>query len=361
MTRRAVLFSGSDQPLEIVAVPVREPRGAEILVRVTCCTLCRSDLHTHAGRRVEPTPCVLGHEVVGRVEAFGPDAPRADWAGTPAGVGSRVTWAVAVGCGDCFFCREDLPQKCERLFKYGHVATSRERPDSGGLADVLTLRPKTAWFVVPDEIPDRVAAPANCSTATAAAVLGAAGPVAGRSVVVHGAGVLGLTACAMARANGAKVVLAVDPSPLSRERAWRFGATQVAEPGESTPSQVAGLTFGRGADVVLELAGTAMSVESAIEVVRTGGVVVLVGTVTPTAAVPLDPERFVRRMITIRGVHNYHPRDLATALAFLAGPGQRFPFAELVDTEFPLTQVGEAFTVAHANPGIRIAVVPDAP
>ncbi len=358
MSRRAVLFTGPDQPLEFVTAPDRNPCGAEVLVRVTCCTLCRSDLHTHAGRRIEPTPCVLGHEVVGLVEAFGPDAPQTDWASTPTTVGSRVTWSVVIGCGRCYFCREDLPQKCERLFKYGHVATTRGDPDSGGLAEFVTLWPNTAWFVVPDSLPDQVAAPANCSTATVAAVLNAAGSVGNRSVVVLGAGVLGLTACAMAQAGGAKVVLAVDPSPASRDRAKRFGATHVGEPGEAARSQVAELTSGRGADVVLELAGTGPSVLSAIDLIRTGGVVILAGTVTPTAALPLDPERLVRRMTTLRGVHNYHPRDLATALEFLAGPGQQFPFVELVGAEFPLAQVREAFAAAHASPGVRIAVVP---
>jgi threonine dehydrogenase-like Zn-dependent dehydrogenase len=188
--------------------------------------------------------------------------------------------------------------------------------------------------------------------------MGAAGSVANRTVVVLGAGVLGLTACAMAQANGAKVVLAVDPSPASRDRARRFGATHAVEPGEAARSQVAELTSGRGADVVLELAGTGPSVQSAIDLIRTGGVVILAGTVTPTAALPLDPERLVRRMTTLRGVHNYHPRDLAAALKFLAGSGRQFPFSELVGSVFPLDQACEAFAAAHASHGIRIAVVP---
>src|SRR5262249_22987300 len=70
---RAVVFSGAGHRLQMIRFPVPEPHGTELLVRVTCCTLCRSDLHTHAGRRIEPTPTVLGHEIVGRIEAFGPE------------------------------------------------------------------------------------------------------------------------------------------------------------------------------------------------------------------------------------------------------------------------------------------------
>src|SRR5262249_34830595 len=149
--QRAVVFNGAGQPLELVRFLAPEPRGAELVVRVTCCTLCRSDLHTHAGRRAEPTPTVLGHEIVGRVEAFGPEAPRHDAEGVPLSVGDRLTWAVAASCGSCFFCAEDLPQKCERPYKYGHQRVALERPTGGGLADCVVLVPGTFCLRVPDD------------------------------------------------------------------------------------------------------------------------------------------------------------------------------------------------------------------
>src|SRR5262249_4521786 len=148
------LFTGAGKPLEMVRFPTPQPRGAELLVRVSCCTLCRSDLHTHAGRRTEPTPTVLGHEIVGRIEGFGPEAPRQDTAGVSMSVGGRVSWAVAVGCGSCFFCAQDLPQKCEVPYKYGHQRLDPDRPLGGGLADCVVLLPGTAIFRVPDSIPD---------------------------------------------------------------------------------------------------------------------------------------------------------------------------------------------------------------
>jgi threonine dehydrogenase-like Zn-dependent dehydrogenase len=86
--------------------------------------------------------------------------------------------------------------------------------------------------------------------------------------------------------------------------------------------------------------------------------VVLAGTVAPVGTVGLDPEKVVRRLLTIRGVHNYHPRDLATALGFLAGPGRDFPWQSLVVAAYPLEQAEQAFAAAHAQPGVRVAVVP---
>jgi alcohol dehydrogenase len=355
--QRAVVFTGAGRPLELVRFSAPEPRGAELRVRVTCCTLCRSDLHTHAGRRTEPTPTVLGHEIVGRIEAFGPAAPRHDAEGIPVSVGSRITWALAVGCGSCFFCAEDLPQKCERLYKYGHQRMSPERPLGGGLADCLVLVPGTFWLRVPDEVPDTVAAPANCATATVAALLRQGGSVAGRTVLVLGAGVLGLSACAMARAAGARAVMVSDPHSV--ERALRFGATHAFPAGaEELAAGVHDVTHGRGADLVLELAGVAESAKAALTLARTGGTVLLAGTVAPVGSIGVDPENVVRRLLTIRGVHNYHPRDLATALGFLAGPGRGFPWRSLVVAEYPLEEAEQAFTAAHLQPGVRVAVVP---
>jgi alcohol dehydrogenase len=358
---RAALFTGPDRPFELAQFPAPEPRGTELLVRVTCCTLCRSDLHTHAGRRTEPTPTVLGHEIVGRIEAFGPAALRHDAAGVPVGVGDRITWAVAVGCGSCFFCAEDLPQKCERPYKYGHERVVTERPLGGGLADVMVLVPETFWLRVPDELSDRVVAPANCATATVAALLRYGGPVAGRTVLVLGAGVLGVTACAMARVAEARAVIVSDPASACRERALHFGATHAfpADTEELTAG-VRHVTQGRGADLVLELAGVAETVQAALALTRTGGTVVLAGTVAPVGKVVFAPETTVRRLLTIRGVHNYHPRDLATALRFLAGPGRRFPWPALVTAQYPLEQVEQAFAEAHVQPGLRVAVVPSA-
>jgi alcohol dehydrogenase len=357
--RRALVFTAAGNPLELVRIPAPVPRGAEMLVRVVCCTLCRSDLHTHAGRRTEATPAVLGHEIVGRVEAFGPEAPRHDSEGAPLSLGSRVSWAVAVGCGSCFFCAEDLPQKCARLFKYGHERMTNERPLGGGLADCVVLVPGTACFRVPDVVPDDVAASANCATATVAALLRHGGSVTRRTVLVLGAGVLGVTACAMARAAGARAVMVSDPVPACRERALTFGATHVFP--AATDELAAGVrevTEQRGADLVLELAGTAGTVQTGLALARTGGTVLLAGTVAPVGTIAFDPECVVRRLLTVRGVHNYHPRDLATALSFLAGSGRDFPWPSLVVARYPLKQAEQAFAAAHAQPGVRIAVVP---
>jgi alcohol dehydrogenase len=234
-----------------------------------------------------------------------------------------------------------------------------ESPLGGGLADSVVLVPGTYWLRIPDEVPDLVAAPANCATATVAGLLRHGGPLAGRTVLILGAGVLGVTACAMARAGGARSVVVSDPIPECRDRALRFGATHAlpANVGELAAG-VRDVTQGRGADLVLELAGAATTVGAGLALARTGGTVLLAGTVAPVGSTELDPENVVRRMLTIRGVHNYHPRDLGTALHFLAGAGRDFPWRSLIVAEYPLERAEQAFADAHARPGVRVALVP---
>ena len=110
--------------------------------------------------------------------------------------------------------------------------------------------------------------------------------------------------------------------------------------------------------MVVEAAGTAASVQAGLDLLRIGGTMVLAGTVAPVGKVGLDPEKAVRRMLTLRGVHNYHSRDLEAALKFLAGAGRHFPFETLVAAGYPLEQAERAFTHAHTLPGVRVAVVP---
>jgi putative phosphonate catabolism associated alcohol dehydrogenase len=339
MTGRAAIFEGPGRPIRLIEQAVPVPAAGEVVARVTCCTLCGSDLHTHAGRRSEPTPAVLGHEVVGRVAAVGPG--RSDLA-----VGQRITWAVAVSCGSCERCARGWPQKCERLFKSGHARHTAERPFAGGLADYCQLMPNTAICLIPDATPDRLASLAACAGATAAAVVRAAGPLDGRDVLVFGGGALGLFAGLLARQAGAAGVTVIDPDGSSRRRAERFGLSSRAT------------ADGLDADVVCELAGAASAVRSALDATRTAGTLILAGTVSPVEPIPLPPEAVVRRCLTIRGMHNYAPADLQATLAALAGPLRDLPWEELFGQTFPLHEVEAAFASGHAHAGRRVVVRP---
>ncbi|BCU79720.1 alcohol dehydrogenase [Luteolibacter sp. LG18] len=353
----AAVFRGHGLPLELMEFAVPRPGPGELLVEITCATICGSDVHTWHGRRNEPTPCVLGHEITGRVAGFGEGASRVDLRGVPLHVGDRVTWTLAASCGECFYCKRGLPQKCGSLFKYGHAAISPGREFSGGFAECCILTAGTGVLRLPEELPDAIAAPANCAVATVAAAYRRAEPAEGATVVVIGCGVLGLTACAMAAAAGAEQVIGCDLSAAREEAARAFGATGFSDPARLR-EVVLEATHGRGADLVLEFSGASQSVATAIEVMRTGATAVIAGTTMPDKPVALDPNDLVRRMLTLKGLHNYAPEDLVTAVDFLATAGMRYPYASLAGGSFALAQVNEAFASANASPGKRVAVIP---
>lgn len=350
----AVTFAGAGRPLALRRFPVPAPDSQEVLVRVIGCTLCGSDLHTFEGRRSAATPCILGHEILGRVEAVGSAPPSA--MGRPLRLGERVTWSVAASCGACFYCGRRLPQKCERLVKYGHEPIRPGRELTGGLAEYCLLAPGTAIVPVPDRLTDETVCPANCATATIAAALRAAGPLSGQTVLVQGAGMLGLTACAMAREAGAGEVICCDPIVARLERAEAFGATRTALP-QDLPAAVAEATGRYGVDVAFELSGTPEAFAAGFPLLRIGGTYVLVGAVFPRRSVSLEMETIVRRQLTLRGVHNYAPDDLVTALRFLT-EAERYPFASLVADWVPLTDAARAFVMAHRPNVLRIGVRP---
>ena len=356
----AAVFHGAGQSLELQHVVTPTPQTGEILVRVSCCTLCGSDLHTYAGHRTTPLPTILGHEVVGRIEAWHGSEPPCDYDGAPLQVGDRITWSIAASCGTCFYCDHALPQKCTSLFKYGHAQIKTTETLHGGLAERCLLRPGTALFCLPDTLPDEVAGPVNCATATVASALRHGGGCRDNTVLVMGAGMLGLTACAMARADGARDILVCDIDAHRLALAPAFGATRTCDVSDDDAlrQMVKETTDGRGADLAIELSGAVPAVTSCLDQLRIGGHAVLVGTVFPTPPVALFPETLVRRQLTVRGVHNYAPQDLARALAFMESHSQDHPFAGLVERTFPLRDADAAMRYAIDKKPHRVAVTP---
>lgn len=359
---RVALLVKPGAALEVRTVTVPGPAAGEVLVQVEACTLCGSDLHSIEGRRSCPLPLLAGHEILGHVVALGPQlggaAPKLQ-------VGDRVVWSVTASCGNCFYCGRGLPQKCERLMKYGHESQD-EVPLSGGLGEYVLLRAGTTIVRVPEEVSWKTLCPASCATSTAIAALRAAGDLRGAHVVVCGAGMLGITAMAIASTRGAASVIAVDIDGHRLRLAEQFGATRtvLADNGlEQVTAVIEQSSGGRGADLVFEMTGAPEVMQSTLDWPRIGGRLILVGAVAPVGTVAWDPERIVRRMLTIRGVHNYAPADLEEAVQFLSTYKDRFDWPSLVDQECSLDDVNRALGLDGAERtsvgnGLRVAVRP---
>jgi putative phosphonate catabolism associated alcohol dehydrogenase len=359
-TAKAAVFRAVRAPCAIEQFSIPALLRKETLVKIRCATICGSDLHSYYGRRHSPMPCILGHEMVGEVVATGPDGTR-DYRGALLQEGDRITWSMVWSCGECFYCRRGLRPKCERLMKFGHDEMAPGRELRGGMAEYCVLPAGTAIFKVPTNVADAVASTSNCATATVAAVLRHAGSVAEQTILVHGAGMLGQTACSMANWAGASQVIVVEPDARRRETALAFGATEAldsAQPRDQLAARVLELTDGRGADVAVELSGVPDAIELGVGLLRFGGRFILAGSTYPSRPVQLNAEQVVRRLLQIIGVYNYNPEDLETALRFLSEVQDRYPFEQLVGKTFSLNDVNEAFDYAERQRPPRVAVIP---
>jgi putative phosphonate catabolism associated alcohol dehydrogenase len=316
----------------------------EALVSVSLATICGSDLHTADGRRLEPAPSVLGHEGVGVVVAIGNGRD-------PSLLGKRVTWTLADSRGECIACREwQLPQKCQRLFKYGHARVDDGSGLNGCYASHILLRRGTSIFLIPDQLPDMVVAPANCALAT---MVNATEwlPAPCRVAIIQGAGLLGLYGCALLKSRGVERVVVVDTNEHRLALVEAFG-------GIPAYKTAAALVPAGGADAVFEVAGTSAVVPEGVRSLRTGGYYAFVGMVLPNPGLELSGQVLVRQCLTLRGFHNYAPRHLQRAVQFLLENRAAYPWERLVSPPFALDQITSAFETARTQTWARVSIKP---
>jgi L-iditol 2-dehydrogenase len=287
---RALVFYGPGD-VRLEEVPRPEPGPADILVQVEAALTDGTDLKTYRrGHPVllGPPPSPFGHE----------------FAGVDVATGRRVVAPNSAPCGECAPCRRGEETLCENLFPLLNGAYAEFIVVPGRIAS-RNLLP------VPDGLPAEVAAMVEPLACCLHGIERAA-IEAGDAIAILGTGPIGLMLCAAAHDAGATVV-AVGGRPERRELAREFGA----EPGD-----------GRGADVVIEAAGTEESWREAIDLVRPGGTVLFFGGLPRGTAVPVDSFRLHYEELTLRGAFHHAPRHVRAALAFLASGA--FPWGRLV-------------------------------
>jgi putative phosphonate catabolism associated alcohol dehydrogenase len=361
-TSRIAVFHSKDQPLTCETVTVPALREGEILVRNEYTTLCRSDLTTFTGKRVEKTPTILGHEIVGRIEDLGPGAPDVDCRGTPLRVGDRVTWAIYASDPECALSRKGIPQKGTGLFKYGHERLTPENTLHGGLSEYCILRKNTPVIRLDLSIPLPVTALINCSVATVAGSLRVAGDLEGQNVVIAGAGMLGVIACAMARSMSARNVVAADIAESRLATACTFGANltvKIESQGPSLKEEVARLMRGEPVQVVLDYSGIPETMEALLALLGIGGTAVWIGATFPQRPLQVNAELLIRNVHTMKGLHNYNQADLIAAVEFMEKHHAIYPFASLVHDRFDLEEVNDAFEYAIKSGVHRVGVRPN--
>jgi len=361
-TGRAVVYDEPNTPFSVREFPVRDVKAGEVLVRITMSTICRSDIHSYLGHRPNPCPGILGHEIIGTIEQIGEGIEK-DLRGDLLSVGDRITWTEFFADGSSYY-RDlhDMPQKASGVRKYGHDLAEDDPHFLGGFAEYCYVLPGTGILKLPDQISDEEAAPLNCGVATMVCAVESAEIRMGDTVVIQGLGLLGIYGCAIAKARGAKRVIALDSISDRLEVSTKFGADYTIDVStlstEELIAEVRRLSPPDGPDTVIEVCGVPSVVPEGVGMLRVGGRYVLVGMVSPGANFTLDGCELIRKWITLRGVHNYHPRHLVQALDFVMANRDRFPFKEIVDSKFTLDELDEAFSRAANNRVLRAAIVP---
>jgi S-(hydroxymethyl)glutathione dehydrogenase / alcohol dehydrogenase len=362
-TMRAALLETPGSVALVDDVEINDPRAGEVLVRVSHCGLCHSDLSVVDGSFPAALPVVLGHEAAGTVEAIGPGV-------TTVAVGDPVVLTPLPNCGRCYFCVRGEPTLCKvhsislftGLLPDGTTPLSRGgTPVFRGLATAafgeLALMPEAGVVKVDPDVPLEVACVLGCAVQTGVgAVLNTAKVEAGATVLVLGAGGIGIAVTQGARIAGASMIVVSDPSEERREAAKRFGATHVLDPtAGDVPSAVMELTAGIGIDYAFEAAGQASLLETGIQATRPGGTTVGVGappidqglSIPGVVGFTAQEKKLIGCLLGSCDAHREVPRMLAFWKAGL------LDLEGMVTSKRPLAEVGQALDDMRARTGIR--------
>jgi threonine dehydrogenase-like Zn-dependent dehydrogenase len=364
LTGRAAVSLGPGIPIEIREYPVLPPQPDQIVVRVTMASVCGSDLHMWRGEmpNLGQGAIVPGHEMAGVVHALGA-AWRTDSLGRPLAEGDRVTYSFFNPCGKCWACLTNTG-RCPN--RYALRAPADEPPHfHGAYAEYHVVKPGQWVFKIPPSLPDELVAPVNCALAQVLYALHRIGVWLGDTVLIQGAGGLGLYATAVAKEMGAGQVIVVDRIRDRLALAREFGADLTIDLTE-TPERadrvelVRRATEGRGADVALEVAGVPSVVQEGLEMLRFGGRYCLVGNIVPGAEGTIVPHDIVRASRDVLGVVGYEAWAIPRALDFLVRTRGRRPYDKLVSHRYPLEEINQAFLDsewAHGQGKVTRAVV----
>jgi L-iditol 2-dehydrogenase len=276
--------------LDVVETARPEPAADELLIRIKACGICGSDVHGFdgsTGRRIPPI--VMGHEAAGVVEAVGSSVENFR-------PGDRVTFDSTVYCGQCFYCLRGQVNLCDNREVIG-VSTPTFRR-MGAFAEFVTVPARIA-YALPDAMPFSHAAMIEAVSVAVHAV-SLTPIVPGDTAVVVGSGMIGLLTLQAVRHAGAERVFVIDVDDSRLQLARKLGATETLNSASvDAVWQVIEKTAGRGADVALECVGISETVRMALESVRKGGAVTLIGNVSPT--VELHLQSAVTRQIRLQG------------------------------------------------------------
>lgn len=352
-------------PLKLTTLTLDPPRAGELLIRIDAAGLCHSDLSVINGDRPRPMPMALGHEATGIIEALGSPDDQGF------AVGDRVILAFLPSCGECTRCKAGEPFMCSqgakangegRLLNGGrrlHDACGNDVHHHLGVSAFAShvVVDRRSAVKVDKDIPAEIAALFGCAVLTGAgAVVNSAAVRPGENVLIYGLGGVGLSALLAARASGAGVLAAIDPSPEKRALATELGAIAI-DPADS--ADLASVFPEGGADVVIETVGKAVVLKAAYAAARRGGRIVTVGLPNPAETFDIPAVSLVADGKTLIGSYMgsaIPSRDIPRYIAMWRGG--RLPVEKLLTSISPLSEINTLLDLMADGSAIRQVMVP---
>ncbi len=331
--------------LQLEKRPIPTIGTDEVLVRVRAVGVCGSDVHYWHSGRIGPVvvekPMVLGHECAGEVVKIGSDVSHL----CP---GDRVALEPGIPCGECDLCRAGQYNLC------ADVVFFATPPIDGAFCEYVAHKAASSF-----RLPETVSYEEGAMCEPLSVGIHAsrrAGVGLGDSVLITGAGPIGLASLMAARAAGATTTIITDLQSTRLELAKELGVTATVDVrSDDAPALVRELTAGRGVDVAIECTGASAAMLAGLTSVRRGGTVVWVGTADDEYAIPSVDT--IRKGLTIRGIFRY--RNTYPAAIDLIAAG-RAPVGRLITHHFPLTQLPEAMDTARTGRDGAIKVIVEA-
>jgi S-(hydroxymethyl)glutathione dehydrogenase/alcohol dehydrogenase len=357
---KALVLNVLGRGFDFENVDIAAPMGREVLVEVQASGLCHTDL-LFATHDIVPTPAVLGHEVAGVVAEIGPDVAQFR-------VGDHVVGSLAQSCGTCARCLSARSFQCQHpestLRRLGDAPRISRKGAPlfqgfglGGFAERALIH-ENQLAAVPKELPFAQAALLGCGVVTGAgSVLNTARVSAGETVVIFGAGGVGLNAMSGARIAGATRIVAIDIMPKRLEAAKRFGATDIIDSTKSEPVEAVRELLRGGADHVFDFVGLKTVAEQGLAMLGVGGGLYLVGVARPD--VNIDLNIFVaiggqKRVVGVNFGSTNFKRDIPMyAELYLQG---RMNLDDLVSKTIALRDVNEGYAALKDGSLNRVVV-----
>jgi threonine dehydrogenase-like Zn-dependent dehydrogenase len=335
-------------------------RGA-IVTKIRLCNICGSDIKEWAGLGNLVKPGCVGHEFVSEILDLG-EGVTTDYAGTPVAVGDRIVGPYYLTCMKCSKCAEGDFANCEN----GYVNLWRH-PDEwphfhGAFASHYYFHPNNVFYKVPDDLDDQLVVGANCALTQVYAGLDKIDVRYGETMVIQGAGGLGLYATSIANEMGA-IVTVIDNVKERLELAKRLGAAYTVDMTEYPAVEdrvkaILKITEGKGADCAVEVTGYPQAFEEGLRYLKVGGRYMTMGNNVIGKEATVSPAYITRKALSVYGIVRYKPVFLLKALKFLQRTKDKYPFMEISSEIYPLDDIQSIMEQSFEHKITRAALEP---